>query len=301
MTRNLAFLVFFGLLVLFVMSFAGASHPAGDSLAVFRPGLALGLLLTGLCLKLRTVGAVACLCAALGLVPFALDRLRAGGLDGLDGSGGLDGPALVLYQKNLSYRLGDFAPLQADITASGADMASFQEVTRSNLAKLSGLAEQFPVLHYCPFASVGGTAVASKWPMVAGSAVCAESVGFAAMQVETPLGKLWLVSIHLHWPYPFGQAEQVRKLLPLLEALKGPVVLGGDFNMVARSHTLRTVRAATRTRRPGPLQTSFQVRSLFPLAIDHVLIPQTFEGRVSRRPKLGSDHFGLRLEVGASE
>lgn len=114
------------------------------------------------------------------------------------------------------------------------------------------------------------------------------------MQVETPDGPVWVVSLHLHWPYPMGQAAQVRALLPELAALKGPVVLGGDFNMVPWSHSIRAIAAATNTRRIGAVQYTLPLKGLYTLPIDHLLVPQTPQAAsTEKRPLLGSDHYGV--------
>ncbi len=117
------------------------------------------------------------------------------------------------------------------------------------------------------------------------------------MQVEGPQGRLWLVSIHLHWPWPYRQAAQLATLVPMIEGLDGPTVIAGDFNMVRWSTALGALRTAGRVRNAGPVRGTYpQFGPLLVLPIDHVLAPGG--GTVALRPLLGSDHLGLVAEVG---
>ncbi len=268
--------------------FLGALHPAGDAFAVLR--LQFGAAAVLLALLLRLAGARAGLVLA-ALVSGAVAPGVWAGYAAEEAPGG----GLTLYQKNLSFRMADPAAVVEDIRAVGPDMVTLQEVTERNLAVLTVLADTLPTQHVCPFARVGGVAVASRFPAVAGSATCAGGRGLAAVQVETPEGPVWLVSIHLHWPWPYRQPDQIADLVPVLQSLDGPVVLGGDFNMVPWGHALRRIERATATRRAGPAHDTFPHFRAVPLAIDHVLAPRG--GTVLPRPMLGSDHRGLVLRV----
>ena len=274
---------------LVVASYLGIVHGLGDSLAVIRPGLAvLAVVMGGLLVgasRRRTGLAV----LALGLVagvPVLWSSLPAG----TDG-----GHAYALYQKNLSFRLADPAPLIADIAEHAPDFVTLQEVTDRTRAVMAGLVGAFPSQHLCPFAAVGGVAVLSRWPMIAGTARCTEGDGFAAMQVQTPDGPVWIASIHLHWPFPYRQAEQVARLMPVLDALEAPIVIGGDFNMVPWSYTLGRFARVTGSERAGSVTYSLPMAGGWvTLPIDHVLVPQDLGATAARRrPLLGSDHYGV--------
>ncbi|MDJ0827873.1 MAG: endonuclease/exonuclease/phosphatase family protein [Rhodobacter sp.] len=273
-------------------SHLGALHALGDSLAVFRlhfvalaAALALALAVTG-----RRVGLVLAVAAVLGGGQAVWGWVWS--------PGGAGAGTLTVYQKNLSFRLADPEAVAADILAAGPDIVTLQEVTGRTAAVLDALAESYPTQLRCPFAAVGGVAVASRFPAVPGSGTCAEGQGLAALRVETPSGPVTLASLHLHWPWPYRQRDQLRRLLPHLAALTGPVVLGGDFNMVPWSHTVRRVEAATGALRTGPARPSFPRWSWLPLPIDHVLAPGG-TGQTQIRPRLGSDHRGLLARVGA--
>ena len=121
--------------------------------------------------------------------------------------------------------------------------------------------------------------------------ICPAAGGATILPLQTPHGRLQVLSLHLHWPFPYGQRAQVAALSPELAAVPGAVLVGGDFNMVPWGWPLEAIGLATRTVRAGPAWTSFRVKDWLPLSIDHVLAPGS--GLVERRPLLGSDHHGL--------
>ena len=277
------------LLCALLISYFGSLHPIADSLAVFRPGLAVVLILTMLpVLRWRllawpafAIGTVSLALRALALLPAA------------------DGPVdIVLYQKNLLFRLADPAPILADINASAPDVVALQEVSENNRGILEALTETHPYQHFCPFGRVGGTAILSRFEFTDVEALCLAEDGLAAAQVNHPKQPLWVVSLHLHWPWPHRQAAQVERFVPLLEKLDHPVIVAGDFNMVPWSHSVRQIASATGTGPIGPVLPTYHFagQSLgLGISIDHVLAPAG--GTLTRRPGLGSDHMGLLAGV----
>lgn len=286
--RHLNSLVFVMPLALLLGSFLGAIHPLGDSLAVFRAPLAVigGVSILPLARAgSKALGALGALLVLWSAYTVLAPRFEF--------SVALDAP-YTHYQKNMLFKMPSTIPLRSDILELAPDFISLQEVSKQNRPILASLKAQYPAQLFCTFSGVGAVAVASRWPLVAGSKRCAAKNGMAAMQVKTPDGPVWLVSLHLFWPYPIGQAAQVRALVPLLAALDGPIVLGGDFNMVPWSHTMRAITQATNTRRIGVPQYTLSLKNLYSLPIDHVLInSNTGPAYTSKRPLLGSDHFGV--------
>lgn len=267
-------------------SFAGAWHGLGDSLAVIRLPLcalaAVLLLAAGRPLWLFRLGLAATIGVAAPLVWAMWVEGEAG--------------PVTVYQKNLSFRTADPGPVIADICARAPDVVTLQEAPPALRDPiLEALAEEWPARHACPLRGVGGPVVLSRWPMVPGSARCAGPRGTALMQVEAPQGALWVGSLHLHWPWPHGQKTQLEALLPELAALEGPVILGGDFNMVPWGDAVQAIVQATGTRRAGKVAATFWLDDWLPLPIDHVLAPGG--GRMELLPELGSDHLGVLARV----
>ena len=267
------------------LSFAGALHPLGDSLAVFRLPLAgLAALLCALIWLsgLRRAALAGLALLALAEVPVIQSYLRAGA-----------GHDFTLYQKNLYARPAERQAQIADIAAVAPDFLTLQETVPSNRHVLASLKEQLPTQLDCAEPGQSGVALASRFPAIPGSAICAQRL--AALQLNTPKGAVWLVSMHLHWPWPHEQAKQLAGLLPVLRGLEGPVIVAGDFNMVPWSHTVRQVARTTGGKRAGPVRGSYDLFHFMPIAIDHVLAPG---GGVNwLRGKLGSDHRGLVAHV----
>ena len=265
-----------------VASYGGAWHGLGDALAVFR-------------LPIAALFALVVIWAdwprALRWPLAALALLAMGQIVALRFDPGQAGPVTV-YQKNLLFRNPAPEAVVADILARAPDVVMLQEVSGPNLAVLDALAKAYPSQLICPFAGVGAVAVLSRWPR--GQGLCPDRTGLAAMQVTGPDGPVWLVSLHLHWPWPFGQRPQVQALLPVLEALEGPVIVAGDFNMVPWGWSVREVARATGTQRAGALAPTLWKRGV-PLPIDHVLAP--FGGSSEVLETLGSDHNGVLARV----
>lgn len=283
--------------------FGGLIHPAGDSLAVFRLPIAGVVILAALAHAAfggaRWMAACTVALALLAAAPTALYYLPVtpGSVPGPGAAGAASGQAPadgVLYQKNLLYALADPSEIIADIRASGADFVTLQEVTPQNRIVLDALSEEYPAQLYCPFAAVGGTAVLSRWPALPGEAICAQAGGLSALRVDAPAGALWVVSVHLHWPWPYGQPRHARHLTNTLGAISGRKVVAGDFNMVPWGWSVRRLARAADATPAGPAKATFRVAGgMLGLPIDLVLLPADWEGHVERRPRLGSDHFGL--------
>ena len=288
--RGLALLALAGFAGLVLAGFAGALHGAGDSFAVFRPQAAAALLAVSVLLWLLGMRGPAFLGAALALgagltVAPHLSRVNA------------TGQTIAIYQKNLRYDLADPAPLSADIRATGAEIVTLQEVNGRTRAVADGLADAYPTRITCRFGAVGGPAILSVWPGLPGSTACFGEIGLVTTVLETPAGPLRVVSLHLHWPWPYGQPGQLREILPILESFPEPTILAGDFNMVRWSHALRTLGRASRTAPAGASHTTLPGRVVWPgLPIDHVLTPGG-AGTTQIRPAFGSDHLGLLAQI----
>lgn len=284
--RRLVEIIFFATIGLIALSFAGALHGIGDSLAVFRFWLALVLVASAVLLLIGRRGAFAAIVAVCvaAAVPLASVHLRPAPAGDLKYS---------LYQKNLLYSNKETAALNQDILSVNPDFVTLEEVFHKLKPAYDALAEHFESSLICDFAGVGKVAVLSRWPLVDGSETCNPGSGVVAMQVTTPDGPVWAVAIHLYWPYPMEQGEQVKEILPILEGLKGPVVLAGDFNMVPWSYTVRAIGRAVHAERIGPvIRTFIHPSNILRLPIDHVMVPGG-QGSLETRPLLGSDHLGV--------
>lgn len=278
------------------LSFLGALHPVGDSLAVFRLGiaaLALALLWPARP-DLRLGRGPALVLAVLPLV--AAGSVLWHKLPGPDITG-RDAGALTLYQKNMFHRNGDIAGLAADILETAPDIVTLQEVSVENERLLDMLWEAYPSQHLCRYSRRSGVAVLTKLPLAQAAGpgrFCSSVIGLAGLRVQTPSGPHWALSLHFAWPWPGRQPLQVARLEAALMEAPGPRLLGGDFNMVPWSHTLRHAARTSRTHRAAPSVPTLSLGGL-PLPIDHVFAPGG--GQAQARPWLGSDHRGVLARV----
>jgi len=262
--------------------YLGWLHPAGDSLSVFR-GIAAAAVFIAALLAISAGMRHAAFGAILLSILTGTSVVLAHVWPGPPGT-------VTLYQKNLLYRNAELAALEADIRAAAPQALTLQEMSEPNRALLANLADMLPTQLHCPLGARGGTAVASALPGVPGSAVCAP--GLSAMQVVYRDAPVWIVSVHLSWPWPMRQAAHATEIAGVLAGLEGPVLMGGDFNMARWGHSVQRLAAVAGVRPAGPMRGSFLgFGPLLRLPLDHVLAP--YGGRVEYRPALGSDHLGL--------
>ena len=274
-------------LIPLLLGFTGRWLPLGESLAVFRlPNLLAACILLPLLWRSKYIYPI------LALVLLSLGSIAVHYIPQNISAES----TYRLYQKNMSFRIKETDTLKTDILVSNADFITLQEVTKKNLALVSELNHRFPSQHTCPSARVVSVSVLSRWPDMIESK-CFDDERMAAMKVKTPEGPVWLISIHLYWPYPYGQAEQVEKLVKHIAGLEGQKIIAGDFNMVPWSHTLEAFQHASDTHLAGAAVHSFDLPYI-PMStpIDHVLVPVGSQSKIQRRDKSGSDHYGILAE-----
>ncbi|MEO0358376.1 MAG: endonuclease/exonuclease/phosphatase family protein, partial [Pseudomonadota bacterium] len=178
-----------------------------------------------------------------------------------------------------------------DITSHDPDVIMLQEISRTNVGLLAVLRSAYPHQTYCPGNGRFGTAVLSKWP-TSGVQHCTDRTTIT--QLSTPWGDVWTVSLHLYWPFPMGQSDQLRSIMPQLSALDGPVILAGDLNMLPTTRVDRVLAQSTQTRSLRPTPPTFFVGPI-PLSIDRIFAKC---GKVRQAALAGSDHHGIVAHVG---
>ena len=276
-------------------TWTGPLHPLGDTLAVLRVPIvalaALAVIWTGWPRLLRWPLAALAL-VILGQV--VAMKLATGPTPG----------AFTVYQKNILYRNARIPQLSEDILAQATDVITLQELTTRNGVILDRLAAAYPHLVTCPNFSWSRNAVLSRHPVVPGQTLCVPGQGLVGAQLDTPQGPVWVLSLHLRWPWPHGQGAQAARLQEVIADLEGPVVLAGDFNMMPWGHSVRRLTVAAGLRRAGPLRPTYwlapfgwrtQWALTVPLPLDQVWAPGG--GKIEIRPNLGSDHAGVLARV----
>ncbi|MEJ2528378.1 MAG: endonuclease/exonuclease/phosphatase family protein, partial [Sulfurovaceae bacterium] len=178
---------------------------------------------------------------------------------------------------------------------SSIDVATFQEVTHAHKAKLEELRDKYPYQAYCEFATVGGEMILSKYPFT-GNGGCVKGQGLVWREIDASNKKFSLVSLHLHWPYPYGQYNQITTLSKELEKIKGSIIVAGDFNAAPWSHAVDRIAKASQSRVISGIRWSIKVDTpIAPvwLPIDHILSSGFISEQITTGKDLGSDHLPI--------
>jgi endonuclease/exonuclease/phosphatase (EEP) superfamily protein YafD len=138
--------------------------------------------------------------------------------------------------------------------------------------------------------------ILSRYPLTPGN-IRAPGLSYALARVETPLGPLNIVGVHMTRPWPFqfqwGQLTQVMTLNALVRKLQGPVIVAGDFNSVSSARVGREIQSDIGLKaNPGwPGSWPSKVPPIFGFTIDQVY--RTRDLAVVGRDigkRTGSDH-----------
>lgn len=265
-----------------VLGFGGQIHPAGDSLALFRPIFGM-VCLAGLFVTwsrwIRWSTAAATVAVMVSIIPAFLGQSAQ--------------DDVRLYAKNLWWANSQIVDVVADIRAADVDVVMLQEVSERNREVLEMLAPDFPHQHLCRYSQWSQLAVLSRTPF-AGEPVCSASRAVAAAPVMIEGQRIWAVSLHIPWPWPYQSADNEAQAEEILATLDAPVVVAGDFNSFPWTSRVRQIARHSDTQLAGPTRPTLTLWNM-PIPIDHVLAPGG--GHVERRPLFGSDHRGLVANV----
>lgn len=265
-----------------LLGFLGRLHPVFDTLSLLRPlfaGLCLLVLVFPMGLRLRMLVAFSFLMGTASTLPLFF--------------GGTDGDDMRIYTKNLLYRNPQLPAVAADIRASDADVITLQEVSGRNERLLDALSKDYPYQHLCRFSGWSGIAVLSRSAMQ--DKVCSARRGLAAARISHEGQGVWIASVHLTWPFPYGNSNAAKAAVDVLDDLDGPVVMAGDFNIFPWAASVGRMKRTAEVQLVRPLRPTFDLQGV-PLLLDHIYAPEG--GTASYRPFIGSDHLGVVADVG---
>lgn len=277
--------------ILLALGFLEATHPLFDSLAIGRPLVAI-ITVVGLIgwlwrRKRRSLSAIIAVFTSL----IAYDVIHSPAMP----SG--EKADLRLYQHNLLFTNTN-KDLPMVVEQLRPDVLTLQEIEKAKpmLATLS----DYPYRLICPFATVGDVGILSRHPIIESGCANGTYRGFTWARIRKGESEYTIVSLHLYWPYPFKQKQQVDEIIPSLAALPQPVFLAGDFNQVTWSHTAKRIETATGGNIIGGIRPSLTLTldgyRLGPiLPIDHIITPKG-NASVQRLAQYGSDHNALLLD-----
>ncbi|QPH54318.1 endonuclease/exonuclease/phosphatase family protein [Pontivivens ytuae] len=278
-SRLLLQLARLGALAGFCFGYLGALHPFFDSFAPFRLHLLAVVVALSLLLGWRRM-----VVAAILVVIVAQDVFATGAP--------VAGEPLTAWSHNL--RFDNPAPLaEAErIRAADPDLVMLQEVSTPNAAIVEALADRYEGRLICPgVTAVGGPAVMAREAFL--DQGC--ELGLAWARIETVHGPLTVASLHVHWPWPFEQAEDIARLSAVVETLPRPLIVAGDFNNSAWSHAVHAMSDAAAAQAIPGWRNTFPS---FAVHLDHVLLGAGWTGEVDVRAVGGSDHTALLTRFG---
>lgn len=281
---------------LILSGFAGSCHPLFDSLAHFRfhfTTLLIPVFLLLLLLKRCGAAWMVLLFAAFSV--FSMNPLSP-----LSNLGG--GTRLSLVQFNALFKNPTPQKAADWIKSEAPDVVTLQEVSRQSRAIMDVLKPELPYQVFCDFATVGGVAILSRHPIIVSK--CVRGEGFAWARLDVNGKEVTVASLHLHWPWPYGQWQQISRLRPEMQAMPRPVFLAGDFNAAPWSAAVKEIAKATDTTIVSGLRLTLRIGPppLGPMRfmpIDHVLIPKDAAfWDVNVGPQIGSDHHPVTALLG---
>jgi endonuclease/exonuclease/phosphatase (EEP) superfamily protein YafD len=269
----------------------GAWSALSDSLAQFRQVFVVAAMLGALALlraKQFNV-ALAALVASAAATMWSAPHLPFMGPPA-DGAG-----AIKVVQYNLKIHNDREAEAARWVIAQNPDVVMLQEYLDETHPSFRELVTTLPFGVNCKSTKMGEVAVRTKFPVLQHG--CTPGDGFAWAQVDVKGKPVTFASLHLHWPWPFRQWEQLAALEEKLSDLPEPVVLTGDFNSAPWSEAVKTVERLVRAKAIGGYRTTlwpdiFHNGINIPtFPIDHVLVPKEFAAAsVTVGPLIGSDH-----------
>ena len=286
--------------------YLGYLHPALDSFSHFRAQFAVLLMLAGAIVLVRH--------RFEGLVALAMGGAALLGVfGGLPGLGSVHAaiqprddanPSYRLLQMNLLFNNAEPERVLSMIGRMKPDVITLEEVSDRWRPRIDVLAAAYPHRIVCRLDSrAGGVAILSLRPFIGepqcidGGVVAAATVDFGGRQAE-------IVAVHLHWPWPLDQAQQVQGLAegPLKE-IAPTAIMAGDFNAAPWSATVRRMAAAggfVPVAGIGPTWMPLELPEWLRFAglpIDNVLTKGDVQIHdVGRMEPAGSDHLPVLLE-----
>lgn len=283
--------------VLLFAGFFGSWHAWLDSLSHFRHFLIIAVFVGGVTsaavgLVRLTASSLVAILAALVLsfphLPFAAPSAETAG-------------GFRIIQFNVKFHNAQQDEAVDWIIAQKPDVVTLQEFDPVNHPGFLKLAKDLPFEVRCKSRGLGYVAIRSRHQLLGQH--CSDGESFAWAQIAVQGRRVTIASLHLAWPWPFKQAEQLENLREAFVAMPKPVVLAGDFNATPWSAAVGQVEDLTGTKVVGGFRTSlwldvFHTGKPWPaLPIDHVLLPEDAKLKsIGTGPFLGSDHLPVIAE-----
>ncbi|MDW6021155.1 endonuclease/exonuclease/phosphatase family protein [Mesorhizobium sp. BAC0120] len=246
-----ATLVFAGATVLsipLVLGLLANLHPAFDSFAHFRAHLAALLGICGLILLASIYWKQGLLAVALGVLALwtTMPAFPLFGATSAAAGDAANGRAVYrLLQLNLRFDNKASEKVLSLIGRTKPDVITLEEVSVDWMPRIAAIAAMYPYSIVCDAPNrIGGNAVLSRRPFLDGApGRCLNEGALALADIDFGGRSLQVAALHLAWPWPSHQSEQLQELRPDLAALGNTALLAGDLNAATWSATVRRVEA----------------------------------------------------------
>ena len=213
---------------------------------------------------------------------------------------------LKVLSVNVSFRPFLERRLLEIVREADPDIVVVQELTPHAERVLAELDTAFP--HYLKFPADRqyGIGLWSKHELESGATIALGRLPAIEARVRGPSGSFTVIGVHLSAPTSRRRAaarnQQLAELAARSNAVDGPLIVAGDFNITPYSPYYTDWLEATGltdTRRGRTLSPSWPTMlPLVGIPIDHVAVNDDFTLLSHRRlPNFESDHYGALVEV----
>ena len=213
---------------------------------------------------------------------------------------------LKVLTVNVSYRQFQAKRLLESVRDADPDVIVVQELTPHAERVLADLDTLFPHYRKFPADRQYGIGLWSKHELESGATIAIGRLPAIEARVRAPSGTFTIIGVHLSAPVTQRRAaarnQQLTELAARAAAVKGPLVVAGDFNTTPYSPYFTDWLEAsglTDSRRGRTLSTSWPTMFRWVgIPIDHVAVNDGFTILSHRRLRnFESDHFGAVVEV----
>jgi endonuclease/exonuclease/phosphatase (EEP) superfamily protein YafD len=290
-----------------ILGFFGRIHPALDSIAHFRAHLGVTLVACALGLAAANlrVNAIVALLLAAGAMTTTMPGLALpfGAAQAARSFPTSGQPTYRLLQYNLRWNHPEPDRVLKMIRHVQPDVLTFDEVSPMWAKALATLNGEYPFQVICDTRRYGSI-ILSRRPLVeTGKERCFDRGSLAVAAVDFDGLPVEIGSIHLNWPWPYGQARQLDRLEGAIGDLDDTAILAGDFNAATWSAAVRRVAKVgklTLIEGIGPTWIDYALpRSMrwAGLPIDNIMYKGAVRPVSARTIEdAGSDHWPVLLE-----
>jgi endonuclease/exonuclease/phosphatase (EEP) superfamily protein YafD len=310
-----------------LLGYFGSVHPSLDSFAHFRLHMAALTVLAGLLLMLvrrKMIGFLFLLAALIplgvqieyfsgrspgelvGLFREMLPEDVAGKSDRLASNADI-APRYRLLHANLRFDNRDPKEFLRLVGETAPDVMTLNEVSEIWLPMVETLKASYPNQLVCTAPSkIGGVAILSKRPF-AGDAMngCTDKGVLALQQIDFGGRVATAGSVHLLWPWPHSQSQQItgmRERLRLAGESGRPLIFAGDLNAAPWSFASKRI-ASFLNAAPVIVPWGGWIYQTVPddyawagLPIDNVFARGISVSNAARGRPFGSDHLPVLIE-----